>query len=308
MLVTNPGQTRYDPAMKRPQPGILAPLPPLARALGLRLVEEGDPRPGLERLSRVAVDDRLVVGVGSGLAASLGRPLEGLEEIPVLTGAGAASPSTPQALWLWLRGDDRGALVHQHRELLAILGDAFAVDTVTECFTHRQNRDLSGYEDGTENPTGEDAVATAIVDGRGPGQDGGTFVAVQRWQHDLARFFAHDGATRDHMFGRRASDNEELDDAPRSAHVKRTAQEDFSPPAFLWRRSMPWADATGEGLMFVAFATSLSPFLTQLRRMVGHDDGIVDALFRFTRPTATSSFFCPPVTGDGRLDLRAFGL
>lgn len=34
---------------------------------------------------------------------------------------------------------------------------------------------------------------------------------------------------RDHIIGRRLSDNEELEDAPESAHVKRTAQE-ASPP------------------------------------------------------------------------------
>ena len=52
------------------------------------------------------------------------------------------------------------------------------------------------------------------------------------------------------------SDNEELEDAPESAHVKRTAQEDFEPEAFVVRRSMPWADATSEGLEFVAFGAT----------------------------------------------------
>ena len=43
-------------------------------------------------------------------------------------------------------------------------------------------------EDGTENPKGEDAVAAAIVDGRGAGLDGSSYVAVQQWVHDLDRF------------------------------------------------------------------------------------------------------------------------
>lgn len=65
------------------------------------------------------------------------------------------------------------------------------------------------------------------------------------------------------------------------------------------------ADPSGEGLIFITFAMTLSPILVQLRRVVGVDDGVVDALFRFTRLTATSSFFCPPVAADGRIDLRA---
>ncbi len=70
---------------------------------------------------------------------------------------------------------------------------------------------------------------------------------------------------------------------------------------------MPWADASGEGLMFVAFGRSLDAFEVQLRRMAGLEDGVVDGLFRFTRPISGSYFWCPPVS-NGVLDLTAIGL
>ena len=38
--------------------------------------------------------------------------------------------------------------------------------------------------------------------------------------------------------------------------------------------------------------------------MVGADDGIVDALFRFTRPVSSATVWWPPVL-HGKLDLRA---
>jgi len=41
--------------------------------------------------------------------------------------------------------------------------------------------------------------------------------------------------------------------------------------------------------------------------MIGADDGIWDALFRFTRPVSGSYFWCPPVQ-TGRIDLRALGI
>ncbi len=71
---------------------------------------------------------------------------------------------------------------------------------------------------------------------------------------------------------------------------------------------MAWAGGRGEGLMFVAFATSLDAFEAQLRRMIGADDGVIDGLFRFTRPVTGSYFWCPPLTDGGRLDLGALGL
>jgi putative iron-dependent peroxidase len=88
----------------------------------------------------------------------------------------------------------------------------------------------------------------------------------------------------------------------------RTAQERFQPEAFVLRRSMPWAEGNVGGLMFVAFGRSFDAFEAQLRGMLGLEDGITDALFRFTRPTSTSYFWCPPVAEGGHLDLRALGL
>jgi putative iron-dependent peroxidase len=92
-----------------------------------------------------------------------------------------------------------------------------------------------------------------------------------------------------------------------SSHVKRTAQESFEPKAFVLRRSMPWADGMCGGLNFVAFGKSFDAFEAQLRRMVGAEDGITDALFKFTLPITGSYFWCPPMAGN-RLDFRALAL
>ena len=103
------------------------------------------------------------------------------------------------------------------------------------------------------------------------------------------------------------SDNEEIVDAPASAHVKRSAQESFEPEAFILRRSMPWAEGARGGLNFVAFGKSFDAFEAQLKRMAGAEDGITDAVFQYTRPVNESYFLCPPLQS-GRLDLRALGL
>ena len=67
---------------------------------------------------------------------------------------------------------------------------------------------------------------------------------------------------------------------------------------------MPWADAGRAGLVFVAFGRTLNAFEAQLRRMTGAEDGIVDALFKFTQPVSGAYFWCPPLRR-GRLDLSA---
>ena len=282
--------------MPTPQPGILQPLPPLSRYLVFALEPDTDVAAGLKALVELVDGDATVAGIGEAPLSAIGRSVPGLRPFPPLAGPGVSIPSTPAALWLWLRGDDRGELLLRSRRIEQALAPAFRLVETWDGFKHGSGRDLTGYEDGTENPEGEEAVAAAIA------ADGSSLVAVQRWEHNFSRFEAMQPEERDHCIGRRRSDNEELDDAPESAHVKRTAQESFDPEAFVVRRSMPWADASAAGLMFVAFGHSLDAFEAQMRRMVGLDDGIVDALFRFTRPLSGAYFWCPPVKG-GKLQL-----
>ena len=96
------------------------------------------------------------------------------------------------------------------------------------------------------------------------------------------------------------------DDAPASAHVKRTSQESFSPEAFVPLGSMPWSDHNSEGLNFVAFAASFDAFDTQMIRMTGLEGGIVDGVFQYSSPLTGTYYCCPPVKG-GRLDLKLIG-
>jgi putative iron-dependent peroxidase len=182
------------------------------------------------------------------------------------------------------------------------------LDVVDEidAFGYREGRDLSGFVDGTENPKGDDAVRAAIIAGRGPGLDGGSFVAVQRWVHDLDVVDRLTAAERAAAVGRDPETDVELADAPVSAHVKRTAQESFDPPAHILRRSMPYGGIREHGLNFVAFGESLDRFERQLRRMAGRDDGVSDGILAFTRAVSGAYYFCPPLR-QGRCDLTAFG-
>jgi putative iron-dependent peroxidase len=282
--------------MKQPQPGILADVPVASRYLFFSPRFGGDVRASMLELAARSIDESLVIGIGAPTLAALGVQVEGLRVHPSLVGAGISVPSTQAGLWLWLRGQDRGELLHRSRDLADALVDGFELDDIIEGFRHGEGRDLSGYVDGTENPRGEDAIAAAF------GPDRASFVAVQRWIHDLDHLEAMDAEERDATIGRRLSDNEEIDEAPLSAHVKRTAQESFSPPAFVLRRSVPWSDPDGEGLLFVAFGRTFDAYEALLQRMIGLEDGISDALFRFTRPVSGSYFWCPPVA-DGRLAL-----
>jgi putative iron-dependent peroxidase len=293
--------------MGKPQQGILQPAGKLARFMVFTLRDDKFLRRALVSLKALADQRNTVVGIGQSLALAMGAKVAGLRTFPEYAGKGFDVPSTPYALWVWLQGDDEGDLLHRGRRLADKLAPTFQCERSVHGFTHAEGRDLTGYVDGTENPTGEKGRAAGILDGAGETLDGSSFVAVQQWVHDFGRFDDLSQGEQDNSIGRKKSNNEEIDDAPASAHVKKTAQEQFSPPAFLLRRSMPWSEGEESGLMFIAFGRSFDAFDTQMRSMVGLDDGIPDALFRFTRPITGAYFWCPPIMGD-RLDLELLGI
>jgi putative iron-dependent peroxidase len=284
-----------------PQPAIL--LPPLAagHVLSFRLTAPQQGKPLLRALAAWEPGEHSVVGLGLPLVSALKGSVPGLRAFPPLDHPdGTALPVTPADVWVYVRGADGGEVFERVRAFTRALpgGVAWVEDLPT--FLYRGGRDLTGYEDGTENPTGEGARAAALVP-EAP-LAGGSFVAAMRWTHDLDGFAALPPSARDRTIGRAIADNAELGDAPASAHVKRTAQESFAPPATMLRRSMPWGGARERGLYFVAYVADLDRFERMWRRMLGLDDGVPDALFGFSRPTTAAWFWCPPMR-DGRLDL-----
>jgi putative iron-dependent peroxidase len=280
------------------QPAILAPCTAVGRSLLFRIVPEGDVKTALRKLREGINADCGVVGIGEPAVLALGKTMDGLRTFPALSGAACSVPSTQEALCFLLRGPDRGVLFDLTQQIRELIAEAFAVVDVNDTFVYHGNKDLTRFEDGTENPKDDAAVEAAIR------EDGSSFLVVQRWVHDLVRFRAFEEERREMLIGRRAESNEEIEDAPDSAHVKRAAQEDYDPPAFMVRRSMPWASATQEGLEFIAHVESLDRYERVLHRMLGHDDGIVDGLFSFSRPVNGGYYWCPPVLKD-RLDLSA---
>jgi len=286
------------------QPAILAALPPSARFVSFALHSGADAPAVLRALAHWPHDSHVVLGLGQPLLLSAGRALDGLREFPTDL---SIFPATQSALWAVFVHPDRSAQFDAGRALYKLLRGALRVVEEVDGFVYRGGRDLSGFEDGTENPKADAALAAAIVSGRGPGLDGASFVAAQRWIHDLTASEAMSQATREQVIGRRLESNEEIADAPLSAHVKRTAQESFEPEAFVVRRSMPYGGISEHGLYFVAYGESLDRFERQLRRMAGRDDGILDGLLAFTRAVSGGYYFCPPLL-DGKLDLRALGL
>jgi porphyrinogen peroxidase len=284
------------------QPGISLPVPALAQHLFFNLkpsAETALARSALRQLLQASDGKRSVIGLSLRLCHELGisAPAE-LKAFAPPAKSKIKLPDTQSDVWIWLRskaqddGLQQAALLSAQRDFMHVLGDQFDLKDSVHCFRHGSGRDLTGYEDGTENPKGKRALAAGLSAG------GSSFVAIQKWQHRWAKIEAMSERERNLAVGRVRSSNAELDTAPPSAHVKRTAQEDFTlsdgSAGFSLRRSMPWKDAQQSGLMFVSFGKNFEAFEAQLARMTGAEDGITDAMFRMSKPVSGAYFWCPP--------------
>jgi putative iron-dependent peroxidase len=294
-------------ALARAQPGIFGPPHEHAVSLEFHLLAKdlGDAalRDLLQSLRFDGADGapvRRIVGFGASLARRLGCRPDGLHELAPIGALPHGFVATPHDLWIFVPGAAQSPAFDAAQTLIAQLAPAFAPAVSTALFRHRDGRDLTGFRDGTENPQGDAAIETALL--REAPYSGGSFVMVQRFAHHHAAFARLPVSQQALVVGRERESDEEIAAAPLSAHVKRTAQEDYTPEAYLWRRSMPWGTPLRHGLQFIAFMADLDSADRMLARMAGVEDGIADALLDYTEAETGAYYYCPPLRS-GRLDL-----
>src|SRR4051812_18688751 len=95
------------------QAAILAPPPLAARHLFFSISNADGLRASVKALAEFADGDATVVGLGRSIALALDAKIDQLRVFPAIANAHVDIPSTPAALWVWLRGDDRGEIVRR---------------------------------------------------------------------------------------------------------------------------------------------------------------------------------------------------
>jgi putative iron-dependent peroxidase len=263
-----------------------ADLPGLVRSVGFRDLEAG--------LS-------CVLGFGAAVWPRLfdSAPPAELHPFRELAGDRHRAPATPGDMVLHIRSGRPDLCFELASQVLTALGGAVTPVDEVQGFRFFDFRDLLGFVDGTENPTGRAAVDAALIGPEDAAFAGGSYLMVQRYQHDLVAWNALSVEEQQRAIGRDKLSNVELpdEDTPASAHrVLTSITDDSGRELAIVRDNMPFGSpAAGEfGTYFIGYAKTPAVLERMLRNMViGDPPGTYDRILDFSTAVTGCLFFVP---------------
>jgi porphyrinogen peroxidase len=252
-----------------------------------------------------APEDRLscVVGVGADLwdrLYSTVRPV-GLHPFRTLKGASHAAVATPGDILFHLRADRLDLCFElAHQLMLRLTGQVDVADEV-HGFRYFDERDLLGFVDGTENPSGETAQAAVCIGDEDPAFSGGSYVIVQKYLHDLDAWDSLSVEEQELVVGRHKLSDIELPDTekPSNSHVAaNTIVDTDGTQRQIVRDNMVFGSiGQGEyGTYFIGYAADPGVIEEMLQNMfIGSPPGNHDRILDFSTAVTGTLFFVPTV-------------
>ncbi|WP_460700046.1 Dyp-type peroxidase [Nocardia thraciensis] len=297
--------------MGEPQP-ILDPLTRAAIFLVATIDEGGEPAvhdvladlSGLTRSVGFRVPGaalNCVVGIGSAAWDRLfagPKPAE-LHEFPGYFGERHEAPATPGDLLFHIRAEAPDACFELAMTIADRLRGAVTIVDETIGFRYFEVRDLLGFVDGTENPTGPGAAAAALVGAEDPDFAGGSYVVVQKYTHDMDAWNALPVEEQERVIGRTKLGDYELSDEekPLNSHVAvNTVYDPDGNQRQIIRANMPFGSVKeGEfGTYYIAYAATPTVTEQMLERMfLGSDEAAYDRILDFSTAITGTLFFTP---------------
>ena len=241
------------------------------------------------------------VGIGVDAWERFGqasRPAQ-LRRFHEIKGSVHTAVATPGDLLFHIRAERADMCFELERLILEKLGADVTVQDETQGFRYFDARDLLGFVDGTENPTGQSMMESSLVGDEDAEFAGGSYVVVQKYVHDLAKWNALTTEQQQSVIGRTKPDNVELEqaDGERKSHKSLNTITDANGVEHdILRDNMPFGSpAAGQyGTYFIGYARELWVIEQMLRNMfMGDPLGEYDRILDVSTAITGTTFFVP---------------
>jgi porphyrinogen peroxidase len=267
--------------------GVLGDMAALQRSVGFRI-----PDGKLQCVAGIgsAAWDRLLSGP---------RPKE-LHPFRELAGARHRAPATAGDLFFHLRANRMDLCFEFAAQVMYRLAGHVAVNDEVHGFRYFDERDLIGFVDGTESPSGTAGVTAAIVTGADdPDFAGGSYAIVQKYLHDMPAWNALPIEEQERAIGRSKLDDIEMPDdvKPVNSHVAlNTITDANGEEQKIVRANMPFGDVGRAefGTYYISYAATPTVTEQMLTNMfIGNPPGNTDRILDFSTAVTGGLFFAP---------------
>ena len=238
-----------------------------------------------------------VLGIGHDAwkKLQLQEPLpKELLNFEAINGAKHSAVSTPGDLHVHLRADNNSICVDMAIEISKVLSAVADISEEVHGFKYWDSRSILGFVDGTENPQGEDRDFFAKVGAEDATYEGGSYLFVQKYIHNMSQWRNLSTEEQEKVIGRSKENDIEMSDEvkPKNSHI---ALANIGDDLKIVRDNMPFRNALGEmGTYFISYASKFSTTKQMLEQMfIGNPAGNYDRILDFSTAKTGTLFFVP---------------
>lgn len=239
-----------------------------------------------------------VMGIGceAWLRLDLPKPLpKELKKFEAIKGEKHIAVSTPGDLHFHIRADKKSFAYDMASVISGFMSEIADCKVEVHGFRYWDSRSILGFVDGTENPHGADRDYFAVIGDQEPGYEGGSYLFVQKYVHNMDAWKSLPVEEQEKVIGRSKDADIEMDDGvkPKNSHsALANIGDDFK----VVRDNMPFGNvSTNEmGTYFICYASTFSTVEKMLINMfVGNPPGNYDRILDFSTAKTGSLFFVP---------------
>ena len=240
----------------------------------------------------------VTIGISHSAWLSLGLPKplpKELKDFQPIKGSKHTAVATEGDLHFHIRAHNQSLAYDMAATINEVMQPIADCIVNVQGFRYWDGRAIIGFVDGTENPRGAEREQFAVVGEEDPDYQGGSYLFVQKYVHDMNAWRALPVSEQEKVIGRSKEMDIEMDDdtKPSNSH---SALANVGDDLKVVRDNMPFHDPISHqmGTYFICYANTFSTVEKMLTNMfIGNPAGNYDRLLDFSTAETGTLFFVP---------------